>query len=75
MTQSVSVAQRIDRRLVAGMPSRAFADHVAPPSAVVRNSDESPTAKPCVASRKANEWTARTVLLTSVHEFAPSVVR
>jgi hypothetical protein len=75
ITHSVALAQRTDRRLVAGMPPRSFGVQVAPPSVVMRNSDPSPTAKPLLASRKKNERTARFVSLTTVHELAPSVVR
>ena len=74
MTQSVSDAHEIERRLVGGMPM-SLGVQVAPPSLVTRNSEPSPTAKPLLASRKKNERTARVVSLMRLHEFAPSVVR
>ena len=74
MTQSFGVAQRIEVSCLGAMP-RPFGVHVAPPSLVVRNSEPSPTAMPSLASKNRIERTERSVSATSVHEFAPSVVR
>jgi len=74
ITQSFGVAQRIEVRVFGGIP-RPLAVQLAPPSLVVRNSEPSPTAMPLSASKKRIERTERSLSATSVHEFAPSVVR
>ena len=72
--QLVGLTQRTLPRSRPPMP-RSCGVQVVPPSAVVRYRPPSPAATPCSASTNVSERTARVVVLTSVHELAPSTVR